>query len=204
MTKANHGEGRDVARRLSAEARKKEIVSTAQELIVRKGYRDLSLREVARECGMSAPGLMHHFPTLESLLEAVLEHRDESDLAAIGAGDPAELSLADVIDSAVTYYAERPDDQRTFDALEAEALDPHHPAHQWFVKRNHDVVERLRPLLEKEFADPETALRLLRYLLDGMRLNRALNPDQPNFAVEAKTIYSVLQHGLEPAQARVR
>ncbi|MFF1635277.1 TetR/AcrR family transcriptional regulator [Leifsonia sp. NPDC058248] len=179
------------------EARRKEIVSTAQDLIVRKGYRDLSLREVARECGMSAPGLIHHFPTLDSLLEAVLEHRDETDLAAIGAGDATDLTLADVIDSAINYYAERPDDQRMFDALETEALDPTHPAHEWFVKRNEQVTERLRPLLEKEFADPETALRLLRYLLDGMRLNRAQNPDQPNFAVEAKTIYAVLQHGLE-------
>jgi AcrR family transcriptional regulator len=185
-----------VARRLSVEARRKEIVSTAQDLIVRKGYRDLSLREVARECGMSAPGLIHHFPTLDSLLEAVLEHRDETDIAAIAVGDP-DRTLAEVIDSAISYYAERPDDQRTFDALETEALDPQHPAHEWFVKRNDQVTESLRPLLEKEFADPETALRLLRYLLDGMRLNRSRNPDQPNFAVEARTIYSVLRHGLE-------
>jgi AcrR family transcriptional regulator len=185
-----------VARRLSVEARRKEIVSTAQDLIVRKGYRDLSLREVARECGMSAPGLIHHFPTLDSLLEAVLEHRDETDIAAITVGDP-DRTLAEVIDSAISYYAERPDDQRTFDALETEALDPQHPAHEWFVKRNDQVTESLRPLLEREFADPETALRLLRYLLDGMRLNRSRNPDQPNFAVEARTIYSVLRHGLE-------
>jgi AcrR family transcriptional regulator len=182
------------------EARRKEIVSTAQDLIVRKGYRDLSLREVARECGMSAPGLIHHFPTLDSLLEAVLEHRDETDIAAITVGDP-DRTLAEVIDSAISYYAERPDDQRTFDALETEALDPQHPAHEWFVKRNDQVTESLRPLLEKEFADPETALRLLRYLLDGMRLNRSRNPDQPNFAVEARTIYSVLRHGLERKRA---
>lgn len=189
-----------MARRLSVEARRKEIVSTAQDLIVRKGYRDLSLREVARECGMSAPGLIHHFPTLDSLLEAVLEHRDETDIAAITVGDP-DRTLAEVIDSAISYYAERPDDQRTFDALETEALDPQHPAHEWFVKRNDQVTESLRPLLEKEFADPETALRLLRYLLDGMRLNRSRNPDQPNFAVEARTIYSVLRHGLERKRA---
>ena len=186
-----------MARRLSVEARRQEIVETAQALIVRKGYRDLSLREVARECGMSAPGLIHHFPTMESLLVAVLEHRDETDIAAISAGDPAELSLEAMIDAAIDYYAARPDDQRTFDALETEALDPSHPAHEWFVRRNAQVIEALRPSLEREFADPDTAMRMFRYLLDGMRLNRNRNPDQSNFAVEAKAIYSLLQHGLE-------
>ena len=192
-----HGRRDDVARRLSVENRKKEIVETTQALIVRKGYRDLSLREVARECGMSAPGLMHHFPTLESLLEAVLEHRDETDMAAIRTGDPEERTLAELIDAAVAYYSEREDDVGTFDALETEALDPNHPAHDWFVNRNERVVESLRPFVEKEFADPETAMRLLRYLLDGMRLNRSRIADQPNFAIEAKAIYSLLQRGLE-------
>jgi AcrR family transcriptional regulator len=179
------------------DARKKEIVETVQSLIVSKGYRDLSLREVARECGMSAPGLIHHFPTMESLLEAVLEHRDETDMAAISAGDMTGRPLDELIDAAIAYYSERVDDQRVFDALESEALDPNHPAHDWFVERNARVIETLRPSIEREFADPDTAMRLFRYLLDGMRLNRAQNPDQPNFAVDAKTIYGLLQHGLE-------
>lgn len=193
-----------MARRLNVDARKKEIVETVQALIVRKGYRDLSLREVARECGMSAPGLIHHFPTMESLLEAVLEHRDETDMAAIATGDPTEHSLLELIDAAIEYYSARLDDARTFDALESEALDPNHPAHDWFVRRNARVVESLRPSIEREFADPDTAMRMLRYLLDGMRLNRTQNPEDSNFAVEAKAIYSLLEGGLERRSDAVR
>lgn len=186
-----------MARRLSVEARKQEIVETVQDLIVRRGYRDLSLREVARECGMSAPGLIHHFPTMEDLLEAVLEQRDETDMAAIGADDAAGRSLTELIDAAIAYYAERSEDQRMFDTLEAEALDPGHPAHEWYLRRNARVLEALRPAIEREFADPETAMRLLRYLIDGMRLSISRSSDPTEFAAGATAIKSLLWHGLE-------
>lgn len=188
-----------MARRLSVEARKREIVETVQDLIVRRGYRDLSLREVARECGMSAPGLIHHFPTMEDLLEAVLEHRDEIDMAAIGVGDAARRPLAELIDAAIAYYAKRSEDQRMFDALEAEALDPRHPAHEWYQQRNARVLEALRPAVEREFADPDTAMRLLRYLIDGMRLSISRNSDPSEFATGATAIKSLLWQGLKPA-----
>ncbi len=105
---------------------------------------------------MSAPGLMYYFSDMQSLLEAVLEHRDEVDLAAIVPEDVSEQSLGDLIDGAAAYYVERLDDQRSFDALEAEALDPNHPAHSWFAERNERNIQLLRPVIEREFADPDT------------------------------------------------
>ncbi|MGN7800421.1 TetR/AcrR family transcriptional regulator [Leifsonia sp. 22587] len=189
-----------MARRLSVEARRREIVETVQALIVRRGYRDLSLREVARECGMSAPGLIHHFPTMEDLLEAVLEHRDETDMAAIGVSDAGGRSVEELVDAAVAYYAQRSDDQQMFDALEVEALDPRHPAHDWYVRRNDRVLEALRPAIEREFADPDLAMRLLRYLIDGMRLSISRSSDPAEFATGATAVKSLLVHGLERKQ----
>ena len=188
-----------MARRLTPEARRAEIVSIAHGVIAEEGYRGLSLREIARRCGMSAPGLMHYFPDMDSLLTAVLEHRDEADIAAI-AGDATEArSLAELIEAAAAYYAERRDDVRVFDALQAEALDPTHPAHEWFTSRNARNLEALRPVLEREFADPDTALRLLKYLLDGMRVNRMWGDDNVDFFADLEAIRMALVGGLKPA-----
>lgn len=165
-----------MARRLSPQARRAEIIEVAQEVIAREGYRGLSLREVARRCGMSAPGLMHYFPDMDSLLFAVLEHRDEVDLAAIFDADGAETSLLDMLGAARKYYSERAEEARSFDALEAEALDPKHPAHDYFARRNDLSIQRLRPQIEREFESPEEVARVLALILDGVRLKRLQEP----------------------------
>nr|WP_240148370.1 TetR/AcrR family transcriptional regulator [Diaminobutyricibacter tongyongensis] len=182
---------------MTPEARRAEIVETAHQVIAEKGYRSLSLRAVATRCGMSAPGLMYYFPDMQSLLEAVLEHRDEVDIAAIVPEDLGEQSFADLIDAAAAYYVERVDDQRSFDALEAEALDPNHPAHSWFAARNARNIELLRPVIEREFADPDTAMRMLRYLFDGLRLNWLRNPDTRALFEDVHAVRSFLLNGLE-------
>ena len=81
---------------------------------------------------MSAPGLMHYFPDMQTLLAAVLDARDEEDLAALRLPKQPDARLLDLIDSALAYYAQRPAKVAQFDTLEIEALDPQHPAHDYF------------------------------------------------------------------------
>ena len=106
-----------MARRLTPEVRRAEIIATADDLIAAEGYRSLSLREVARRCGMSAPGLMHYFPDMPSLLHAVLEHRDEVDLATITAQHTNGARIEDIIEGALVYYEQAGEVTRRFDAL---------------------------------------------------------------------------------------
>lgn len=161
-----------MARRLTPEARRAEIIAVTQDAITSDGYHSLSLREIARRCGMSAPGLMHYFADLPSLLEAVLDHRDDADVVAILDEQGDALSVLDMLDLAEKYYRAHDSETRSFDALEAEALDPNHPAHDYFRRRSDHTIERMRPLIEREFAEPETAERIVRLMLDGIRLNR--------------------------------
>nr|MYU47886.1 TetR family transcriptional regulator [Streptomyces sp. SID7803] len=60
-------------------AKREEILDQAMAMFGEAGYRGASLRVIATRCGISHPGLLHHFPTKESLLLAVLEHRDAVD-----------------------------------------------------------------------------------------------------------------------------
>jgi len=193
-----------VARRLSPDARRAEIIEVAHATIAKEGYRGLSLRELARRCGMSAPGLMHYFPDMPTLLEAVLAHRDEVDIVAIiGGADPGEdhRSVAELIDAAAAYYAQRLAEIRQFDALEAEALDPNHPAHAWFTERNQRNLELIRPAVEREFDDPDTVMKLLRYLFDGLRLSWMRSPDDIDFTADWAAVRSLLDRGLPGRRA---
>ena len=58
-------------------ARRQEIIDAAVEVFATVGYHKGSLRDVADRVGMSQAGLLHHFPSKEHLLQAVLTWRDE-------------------------------------------------------------------------------------------------------------------------------
>ncbi len=165
-------------RRLTAKARREEIIAIAHEVIVTEGARSLSLRLLARRCGMSAPGLMHHFPDLKSLLEAVLLAREERDVAAIATLAGPNPTTLDVLDAAVRHYSSEAATTMRFDALEAEALDPDHPAHDYYFGRDQRTLDSLRPLIERDYEDPERVIAIVAVLYDGVRSRWVMHPER--------------------------
>ncbi|MCV2394866.1 TetR/AcrR family transcriptional regulator [Actinotalea sp. M2MS4P-6] len=188
-----------MARRLAPEVRRAEIVSIARDVISTEGYSALSLREVARRCGMSAPGLMHYFPDMPSLLEAVLDSRDEEDYPALLVPLEQGASLLDVIDATLAYYDARSSETAQFDRLETEALDPAHPAHDYFAARAERQFDLLRPAIEREFDDPDAVAHLLRLMIDGMRLRALRDPGHGGMAEQWRAIRGVVARLLRRA-----
>lgn len=141
---------------------------------------------------MSAPGLMHYFPEMQTLLAAVLDARDEEDLAALRLPKQPDARLLDLIDSALAYYAQRPAKVAQFDTLEIEALDPQHPAHDYFVARNERTFELMTAAIEREFDDPVAAAKLIRLLFDGMRLHALRDPESGSMLVQWQAIREVV------------
>ncbi|MET0828420.1 MAG: helix-turn-helix domain-containing protein [Microbacterium sp.] len=186
-----------MARRLSPEVRREEIIDTADAIIAAEGYRSLSLREVARRCGMSAPGLMHYFPDMESLLHAVLENRDKVDLAAIAAGQPEDAHLDDFIESAIRYYERAGEMTRRYDALEAEAIDPRHPAHAYYLERDARTWAVFRPLVEREFEDADRVFTLLRAVFEGLRFRVLRDPEHVDLRREWHDVRDIVLESLE-------
>ena len=173
-----------MARRLSPDARRAEIIQTATQLISTDGYRALSLREVARRCGMSAPGLMHYFADMPSLLSAVLALRDEVDIAAIIGAQGESATLDDVVTAAFDYYQRAGDATLRFDALEAEAVDPTHPAHAYYLDRDERSFAELKHVIEREFENPVEAFALIRVVFDGIRFRRLRDPENVDLMQE--------------------
>lgn len=77
-TRATDPENGDRARALHRAtppptARWQEIVDGASEMFAEHGYDGASIRSIAKHVGVSHPGLLHHFPTKESLLAATID-----------------------------------------------------------------------------------------------------------------------------------
>ncbi|MFI1676638.1 TetR/AcrR family transcriptional regulator [Streptomyces sp. NPDC020607] len=167
-----------MAARARSEERRAEILRAAFEVIAERGYRGASLGAVAERVGLTQQGLLHHFPTKEALLVAVLEARDQWDAVPRG-----EWRL-DLLGALVEYNAMRPGIVQTFSALLGESVTDGHPARGFFTTRYGAVRENFAAVLRAEYGDrlpggltPEAAAPLMVAVMDGLQYQWLLAPD---------------------------
>ena len=131
--------------------RRAEIVRVARDVFATRGYRSASLAVIAERAGLSEPGLLHHFPSKEHLLTAVLEERDDREIERIQRQvEETHMSRAEALLDLCRRNAGKPEMVRLFTVLAAESVDPEHPAHDWFVERYRRIREIIVESLEQE------------------------------------------------------
>jgi AcrR family transcriptional regulator len=91
-----------MATKMSAEARREQLLDVTKGLVAREGFHAVSIEAVAREAGISRPIVYGHFRDLGGLLEALVDREGERALHQLAglllddlaSGDPLELMLA--------------------------------------------------------------------------------------------------------------
>ena len=158
--------------------RRAEILRAALEVIAERGYRGASLAAVAERAALTPQGLLHHFPSKEALLVAVLAERDQWD-AVPGTGWPLDL-----LGRLVEYNAMRPGIVQTFSALLGESVTEGHPARAFFTERYRAVRANMAQMLRNEYGErlpsgltPERAAPLLVAVMDGLQYQWLLAPE---------------------------
>jgi AcrR family transcriptional regulator len=162
-------------------AKREEILTKALEVIARHGYRKTSTRELAAAVGLSEAGLLHYFGSKEQLFEAVLRARDDADTARL----KAEPDVINKLTAIVRHNTDVPGLVQLYSTFSAEAGDPQHGAHAYFVER----YQRLREALAEGVrarqadgaistaADPEKIANLLIALSDGLQVQSQFRLD---------------------------
>lgn len=174
-------------------ARKEAIVEVATRMFGRVGFHSATMIQIAADCGISRAGLLHHYPTKESLLEAVLEERDRADRERFrqngsGSGDGLGV-LRGMVDLAA-HNSSIPGLIGLYAVLSAEATDAEHPAHDYFVRRYRRLRSGTRWALERargagylvEGADVDSLAVELPALMDGLQVQWLLEPDAIDMA----------------------
>lgn len=180
--------------RLSAAERREMIVHAATQLIAQRGFWGMSIQDVADGCDLTVTGVLHHMKSKDGLLLAVLAHRDEVDAQSAASLlevtprdgtfewdrlmdliDESGVSLAALCRALVARNARQPEIVRLYSALEAESLNPEHPAHDYFAHRQQMTLQgfaRLAPA-------GSDAVALARHVLaamDGLQLQWLREP----------------------------
>ena len=165
------------------EDRKQRILTVAQRLLTRNGWRNTTLAQIAGEAGVSPAGLLHHFESKEQLLHAVLDVRDADDEAhADRAGD----LIAEIAAVADRFYRS-PELIGTYTVLLAENVHPEAPLHDRMVARYRDAIDIIGELIRQgqragQFrVDMDVTVKAVQILafITGMETTWLLNPSIP-------------------------
>ncbi|MBF6328024.1 TetR/AcrR family transcriptional regulator [Nocardia transvalensis] len=168
------------------DARKERILDVALKTFADNGFRGASIAEIAERCGLSQPGLLHHFPTKAALLTAVLEHRDRLDSDHMALDE--ELRGADALrrlTRLVEHNMHVPGLVQLFTVVTSEAVAADHPAHEWAVQRYRTLETWLGRALADGIADgtvrgdvdASAVARQVFAMMDGLQLQWLLDPE---------------------------
>lgn len=167
---------------------REEIIDAAERCVLNDGLRQLKLRDIARECGMSLGNLYNYFQNKEAIVEALVMRRTRSFLAMVTRSakevvpgeTPQERIRRQATDLVDAYIS--PEGLRLSIFLASEALvNPR--LFDISVEMNEEVRRYMITLLQQDCGLPtgsekalEAQIALIRGDLEGLRGAVAFNP----------------------------
>jgi AcrR family transcriptional regulator len=173
-----------------SEAARQRVLEAALRALAVNGYQGSSLASIATAAGMTTAGLLHHFPSKEQLLIAVLVERDRSDGARYHLRGFQGLAALDRLVELVGYNSQVPGLVRAFTVLMGEAVGEGHPAREWFEqrypRRRDNIASALRAGIDsgeiRADIDCDALAAEIIAMMDGLQVQWLLNPDQIDLA----------------------
>jgi AcrR family transcriptional regulator len=188
-----------------SEAARTRILEAAVRALASSGYQGSSLASIAADAGLTTPGLLHHFPSKQALLMAVLADRDQQDAVRFSGG-PQGLAVLDVLKELVAHNAQNPESLRAYTVLLGEGLAATHPARSWLEHRYLDFRERLARALEvgssngevRADVDHDALAAEILAMMDGLQIQWVLNPHTIDLSGQFNTYLDRVRRGISP------
>jgi len=122
--------------------RRERILHGAAEVVSRHGYHGASLRAIARHVGMSHPGMLHHFPTKQSLIDGIVEHLERQTRCLLQNVEHVGTHPEGFVQDLRNYWISHRFDLELLARLDAEAVD-HQVPHRLSLARLRLVHEHV-------------------------------------------------------------
>lgn len=165
-------------------ATRARILDAAVAVFGTRGFNNGSLLEIAEQAGMTHAGVLHHFGSKDQLLVAMLEHRDQMDVAHLeGQRAPLGKDLLPHLIGTASRNEARNGIVQTYAVLSAESVTEDHPAQEYFRRR----FDGLRTMVADAFREvapegtPEERLQQAASAtiaaMDGLQVQWLLKPE---------------------------
>lgn len=162
--------------------RRTAILDAAVESFGKLGYYGTSLQRIATEVGLTKAGVLHYVGSKEGLLDLALTEEYDRVTGSINAAMVAQERplIADMWRQVVAVNNKRPALVHMFSTLSTEALDPAHPAHDYFADRERRTVTVALNInwAVPEGVNVEHVLQAGFSMMDGLQLRWLRSPGQ--------------------------
>ena len=192
-----------VSANASARARER-ILDAAQKVFGNRGFNSGSLNEIANGAGLTRAGVLHHFPSKQAILIALLDRRD-AELAELAPVEPQVVPLDQLLTEIApgirVILADRQLVQLAH-ILTAEASGDEHPAHEWVAVRHRRLRATIRAAAARSLElgeldprlDPDVVAGLVLAVVEGAENQWLLDPG----SVDPEQIMTTLRRLLGP------
>jgi AcrR family transcriptional regulator len=173
-----------------SEAARERVLRSALRAIAANGFQGSSLAAIAADAGLTTAGLLHHFPSKEHLLVAVLAERDRVDGARFQLGGFRGLAALDRLIELVQHNTMVPGLVQAYTVLMGESVGEDHPARDWFrdryPRRRANIAAAIRAGIAtgeiRPDLDCDAIAAEIVAMMDGLQVQWVLNPDQVDMA----------------------
>ena len=169
-----------------SEAARERVLRAALRAIAATGFRGSSLAGIAADAGLTTAGLLHHFPSKEQLLVAVLAEFDGVDGVRFQLAGFHGLAALDRLVELVTHDTTAPGLVQAYTVLMGESVGEGHPARGWFrdryPRRRANIAAAIGAGITAGEVRPDVDCDALAAeiiaVMDGLQVQRLFNPDQ--------------------------
>lgn len=181
-------------------AKRDEILDIALTVFAKNGYDHTSMREIARQAGLTQAGLLHHFSTKNELFLEVLRRRDGR---SSGPTPSKPRRPIDRLINAVQTNTHEPGLVRLFVSMSAESTEQHGAGHTFFSERyrrlRSEIADDLsaRPTTggAADRSDAGDLATIMIAVADGLQVQWLLDPD----GVDMERLLTLLWNRIRPA-----
>jgi AcrR family transcriptional regulator len=187
-------------------ARQDQILDAAGELFAEHGVRATTIAAVANRVGLSEAGLLHHFPSKDALLLAVLDRADASYVEEeVYVAQPAGgLESLRRMPATARVLADRPAHTRLRAIVSAESVVQDGAARDYSVRRTEAirrgmakaVAEGIRRGEIRSDVDPKARATEIVAFMEGIQVQWMLDPDAVDIVAAYDSYFAALVEDL--------
>jgi AcrR family transcriptional regulator len=193
-------------------ARQDQILDVAFELFATEGVRATTIARVAERSGLSEAGLLHHFPSKDALLLAVLDRADASfpDTEAWIAEPGGGLESLRRMPASAQVLSDRPSLARLRVIVSAEAVVQDGAARRYVTERTatirrvltNSLAEGVRRGEFRSDLDPASRATEIVAFMEGIQIEWMLDPDAVDLVAAYEAYVDTLVEQLAPPRQR--
>lgn len=196
-------------------SRREAMLQAAIDLFAKGGSRGTCIAAIADRIGVTPAAVIHHFKTKDALLTEVVAEIDNrrpkfEDLPEMSGSE--HLRWIGSWGLLLEKDAEMANLSRLSTVMVAEALDPDHPSHAYFIERQREIKETVASVIRGGIADgwvrddidPEIVATLISATMQGAQLQWFLDPDSAPIQKVLKAMADLYIGALAPNEPSKR